>query len=1104
MNELDKFANKIREAASGTENQLISDRSTGSKESITKYKALFAEDQKLCQPLKEQGKKIYDNLQKIGGTPEKTTQIVKELENITKKYEKKIFSMKTMSDADLKRIADECTAGVLKEFIQVKDKILNNSSNTKNLVLEKGQSSSYKIELELESRNFKKAFHEAVKSDNLLDFARETLVNHLNKIDQISYKTYFPGFPKTFHLSNKYKLLGAIEKNYKELFKGESFRNISDRNVFMKKLGDVAKSALVILKNDLSNITFPNKDALMPLFLRPLENFIKNDVSEIIKADSVWRMKLTNDAKLTFNGKAEKKIPEKLIVNPWEVDKSLYALPSAGERIILDNVKKITTHLQTTSKNPEIRSLSKTNLQNALSDLSKVPSKQVNVNGIQILEKIAKNNSIKPELLHSVLDEAMKLSGSLAFFNNSVTKGLLKGVAAVGGVSIWANMLHAQSDKIGVVNKVKAVGGAVVDFGKYMIPFAGNGFDFNDAYHAFSNGKYFEGGLSVASGTIGMVMDTISLTGILAPGAQGVKLGTKATAKALITAISKDFFSIKNVKKIGNFVTESTLKAKTVIETSLKKLKDAAIASPQKVYEGIKNMRLKLPELEKNIESQLKHIPAAFKYAVTHPLKTLIWSAKETIQSTSNLLSFKALRSPKFNQIHEQKEGYNDKYTSKEVNKSFDERMSPRLKEDNSKKLDSKLEVSEYFKKETVEYKNQLSESLKMDKQAPMNTKCKIAICIPAAGHQEGNNIYKTLSNYKDQRTSKGEKIDPNAYELVVFVNHPKDKAPDKTLSEVQRFQNDNPGVPVRVFYKQLDPSDAKIGYVRKYLTDLMLLRHQQAPNNKNDLILVSNDADNHGVSKTYIDNFLQKFDKNPNIDGVLGKIDWQLDAYKKDPLAYIGTRFMQFLDISYRYPKNDSSKLPAIGSSGANFAYKSSIYAAVGGYNIHSDVAEDVGFGKMIKYARKNNANAPIIFGGMKSIIYTDARRLVDALKRGLAPAGMWDKFGANDELRNNPWTSGSDFHIDKLNDPVYIKELTTHTERLINDTLDIYHINATDHEPLNALRFMGVKYTFKKVTNTDGTESNHVQIENIDRLVQYIREFHDKSSDIYNNQIS
>lgn len=275
----------------------------------------------------------------------------------------------------------------------------------------------------------------------------------------------------------------------------------------------------------------------------------------------------------------------------------------------------------------------------------------------------------------------------------------------------------------------------------------------------------------------------------------------------------------------------------------------------------------------------------------------------------------------------------------------MDKRRSASLEADPNAFLDHYQEAKQYFDRLDSNY---LEDVRSLAQEAgPMADGNKLSICIPVAGHQEGEKIYESLKNYTYQDA------DPANFEICLLVNHPdrdlEDNkiSPDQTLSEIERFKKDFPNYNIRVMYKVLPREQAKIGLARKLLSDAVLLRHHERGRQADDLIMVSNDADNLGVDPRYVSNFLNRFKENPKVDGVLGQIDWDPEAYVKYPLVHIGTRLFQY------YSAYGRAKRGGIVSSGANFAYRSSIYAAVGGYLDSEAGGEDVAFGQAIALAR-------------------------------------------------------------------------------------------------------------------------------------------------------
>lgn len=400
--------------------------------------------------------------------------------------------------------------------------------------------------------------------------------------------------------------------------------------------------------------------------------------------------------------------------------------------------------------------------------------------------------------------------------------------------------------------------------------------------------------------------------------------------------------------------------------------------------------------------------------------------------------------------------------------KLFGEHRSKTLEKDPKARLDPFIEAETYLNKQEKEYTGELRDIA--NQAGPMGRDCKLSICIPVAGHQEGKNIYRSLENYSRQ------KADKKDYEILLLVNHPEEDRegksikPDDTLEEIERFRRDYPDMPVRVMYKVLPLDKAKIWYVRKLLNDAALLRSHDRGNKTEDLIMVSNDADNKGVAPQYINNFIKKFDSNENVDGYLGQLDWDPEAYTKEPVVHIGTRFFQYMSIHGR--KKASGVMV---SSGANFAFRSSIYSGVGGYieNENEDGAEDINLGWAISDARGqydkpdvDKKDRVIQFAGARvSRLYTSARRALHAWqKQGLAPLHQWDKgFSPFDDEVRGIDAGGGTMDYD---DPSVLSRLKSDLENVLNQSLNDYvqdsEIASKGHKVYrNAISKLGIKYT-------------------------------------------
>ena len=423
---------------------------------------------------------------------------------------------------------------------------------------------------------------------------------------------------------------------------------------------------------------------------------------------------------------------------------------------------------------------------------------------------------------------------------------------------------------------------------------------------------------------------------------------------------------------------------------------------------------------------------------------------------------------------------YYDFVFSPEQKLKFKQELSPTLRDNPDAKLDPRTEINSYLEKQTSEYRESLQN---LAQQAgPMSPDCKLSICIPVAGHQEENNIERTLSSYLNQTA------DPKSFEIVLFINQPATDregnpvTPDSTAEKVKAFQEAHLEMNLKVMNMTLPVEEAKIGNIRKLLNDVTLLRSSNRSTDA-ELVMVSNDADTKGVAPEYIQNFINKFSANQNIDASLGQLDWDPESYIRNPLVHVGTRLMQYMDVQSRRMEG------RIGSSGGNFAFRSSVYAAIGGYNGNSSIGEDIELGRKIKYAREGSSEhtMPIVFGGARvSRLYTSSRRAEKVLMEGMSPLEQWNQgFGAfDDKVRQTNWEDFS--QAPDYNNPEVVKDLVSKIEMIVNRTLSGY--SGMDEKEFKAytrrsLGWLGIKYSFSGKYQIKITDSS--------KLIEGLKEY-------------
>lgn len=412
--------------------------------------------------------------------------------------------------------------------------------------------------------------------------------------------------------------------------------------------------------------------------------------------------------------------------------------------------------------------------------------------------------------------------------------------------------------------------------------------------------------------------------------------------------------------------------------------------------------------------------------------------------------------------------------------RAYREAFSPRLRENPDATLEARREEEEYLARQTPEY---LEKVQQLASQAePMDEECKLSVCIPVAGHQEARNIARTLEAYGNQTADK------KSFELVLFVNQP-DVSPrgekiesDGTLAIIEQYKKEHPELNIRILQSVLPRAEARIGNIRKLLSDATLKRSLSL-RTAEDLIMVSNDADLKGVAPEYVANFIDKFKKEPKTDAFMGQMDWDPESYVRNPLVHVGTRLFQYISAQHRKDKR------GIESSGANFAYRASMYAAVGGYNTRTGMGEDNEFGRKILAARRGAQGRPgIAYAGARvSRLYTSSRRAEKAIRDGLSPIEQWEKgFSAfDDEVRKVKWEETG--RAPDYDNPEEVQRLVSALESIINRTLMVssqwWSQGPYATYQRRALGWLGIKYTL--------VTPNRIKITDASDLIRGLKEY-------------
>jgi len=140
---------------------------------------------------------------------------------------------------------------------------------------------------------------------------------------------------------------------------------------------------------------------------------------------------------------------------------------------------------------------------------------------------------------------AMDVAPALAFFKSPAIRPIIgKWLPAIGGGLLWTRIARSEGSDWTTFHAPDErwnTGNIAVDTGAYFVPIAGNFKDYRDAQLEWREGSYGMAAISVASGTLGMVLDGVSIatawTGVGFAAGQGARMGVKTGLRGLKAGI---------------------------------------------------------------------------------------------------------------------------------------------------------------------------------------------------------------------------------------------------------------------------------------------------------------------------------------------------------------------------------------------------------------------------------------------------------------------------------------------------------------------------------------------------------------------------------------
>jgi hypothetical protein len=387
----------------------------------------------------------------------------------------------------------------------------------------------------------------------------------------------------------------------------------------------------------------------------------------------------------------------------------------------------------------------------------------------------------------------------------------------------------------------------------------------------------------------------------------------------------------------------------------------------------------------------------------------------------------------------------------------YSARRSPTLKDNPQARLNENLETSRYLGTLEPNYLKELKD-INGNIGQPMSENCRLAIGIPALN--EGRNLRKTLELYKDQKDKTGNPIDTNLFEIHILHENPLNETPDDSQEVVKQFKKDFPDVKVHYIYKDQQPGiTPTVGKARKYLSDLALLRNSERAQHNGDFILISNDADAEQIEPHYVTDMIEAFDKNPNTDAFTANFSLPESALKK-PNVLAAVRFWSLMARVVETGSVGNSaerhKEP-VGLVGRNAAIRSSMYAAVGGYNPLARNAEDLEMGWLIADSRGWDPQSVAYLNGAR--IVSNPRRHLLAVATKTPVNEMYVDFHKHPEVR----TMDNEDLLARIPDDLDLGQLQDEVDTWwLSRTKGEYKYLGERFEPIfkRAMAFLGLEY--------------------------------------------
>jgi hypothetical protein len=168
----------------------------------------------------------------------------------------------------------------------------------------------------------------------------------------------------------------------------------------------------------------------------------------------------------------------------------------------------------------------------------------------------------------------------------------------------------------------------------------------------------------------------------------------------------------------------------------------------------------------------------------------------------------------------------------------------------------------------------------------PVARACRMTVAIPAKNEEAL--LVRALAAFARQRDERGARVDPGAFEVIVYCND----CDDATAARARRFARDARDLAIHVIEARLPARAAHVGTARRNALELAVRRYAAA--GRPDGIVASTDADSV-VSEYWVSAMLREM---RGVDAVAGSVS--IEAHERDAMM-ASQRVLYDRELVYR-----------------------------------------------------------------------------------------------------------------------------------------------------------------------------------------------------------